>query len=409
MTFFTVLATIGIYVYSSKKMYKYWAISTLLFTFAWVPTNIFYTNIYYLGTLGEISIRISAVFLLLRGFRFQPIETLEKRKVRIIILAIILVTYVPLVLFSLPPILSSLVVLPLMALALYNAGKSILKEMNHTKIQTFTGISFFFWSGSCILLMGYSFSSLFYPVSYFQSTGLSMTNMMLFLMYIEDTRHEVEEHLSMSQVMSSLITHDLRNYINIAFTALDLMEIEDDDNEHYWTIAEESLTSALAFMSNTRDTIRSLVSGNSEKKEIELVKMLLEVRKQVIIEHELDENSLIIDNEEEYIILESPLLKQIIWNIIDNAVTHTDLKSNIRISVVKHEGVSLLIQDNAGGMDDEIKTCINKLSVDSERLGIGLNIVIRLARLLMIDISVRDVIEKEEVTGSVIEIKLNAV
>ncbi|MBD3408159.1 MAG: hypothetical protein GF411_18705 [Candidatus Lokiarchaeota archaeon] len=401
MTFFAVLSTIGIYFYSSKKIYRYWAISTLLFTFAWIPSTIIYNNVFYLGTLGDISIRITAIFLLLRGFDFKPMMKIESNKIRLIAFGIILSIYAVLVGFNIPSVLSSTIVFPLMGIATFNAGNKILNVMGETLLQKVTGYAFYFWSATCFILTIYAIFPAIYPLTYFQSIGLSLTNMMLFLMYIEDTRRETEEYLNISQILGSLLTHDLRNYLNIAYSAVELVEVEGDESTRYITMAQESLISAMKFMENSRNTIRSLFTGKVHKQNFDLTHMLEVIRKQVTKEHDLEESSIILKTKSKTIIKESILVEQIVWNIVDNAVVHATINPEIIMSIEETDKVILTIQDNAGGISEEIRRSINEGSYDSNLLGIGLNIIIRLSLLLDIEIEIQNNIENEKIIGSI--------
>ena len=163
--------------------------------------------------------------------------------------------------------------------------------------------------------------------------------------------------------MVAMIAHQWRQPLSLINTAIAKLKIkkeleileEDDINEAF-----DNIESTTSYLSDTIDDFRDFFKPNKLCSEVNLYSLfkhsiffLIEEMKQCSIEYKIE-----IDDDIVIKTYKNELLQSII-NIVKNSIdafsTHNAEKKKITIKVEKKEShISIVIEDNAGGIDDEI-------------------------------------------------------
>jgi signal transduction histidine kinase len=96
-------------------------------------------------------------------------------------------------------------------------------------------------------------------------------------------------------------------------------------------------------------------------------------------------------------------LKEILWNIFDNAFKHGSKELRVREISTKHNAI-LEISDRSGGLSEEIKEFLNSPDSLSKPIAPGFGLGIILIRgfsiICGIDLQVEDIIEDSIILGT---------
>ncbi len=237
-----------------------------------------------------------------------------------------------------------------------------------------------------------------------QSVGVIITASSMLTLFTRTVTNNLETQYHISQILSGLIQHDIRNYIQTAHHALELTEIEDVVENHWINIATEVLEDAGHFVDEMRDISVSLNQERSTYEKIPVSSVVNKAKDRVIVEYNLNAEQIQIKLPADGMVENSRLIDELLWNIFDNAFKHGSPSLSIQGKNTDNNGVELEISDRGNGLPDNIKTFLNSSNAlskpDHPLAGLGVILIRGIASLSGIHLAVSDNVENSEVTGT---------
>ena len=398
--FFAVIAIIAVFHYSTDIRYRRWAFSHLLFWIAFLPLN-FYGEFIYAGYFLSMLLKVHGSILVLRAFGFKPISRISNAKLHST-LSVILVLYWILVVALGLPITSIILSSSLMAFAFAYAGLEIL---HYPQIQTKTwlsaGWSFLFWSVTSIPMIFLPFLPELVFFGYLQFIGQALVLVAMFLSFFASITRQLARNLKLTEMTGSLISHDLRNFLNVTSGALDLVEPRDEESEILLRTARDSIEDAGHFIKDVRTMLIEIGTLSTVTVDLDLTEMVNKVITRAMQEHGLDATQVQFTTDETILACTSRLMGQVIWNIIDNGIKHTSDSPEITISILVHGYVILSISDRSGGMSDDLKERLVGTYKNGNGLGLGLMLIREISDVCSVGLRVEDRVENDAVVGTI--------
>jgi len=184
----------------------------------------------------------------------------------------------------------------------------------------------------------------------------------------EEYRRELERQNERLEQFASMVSHDLRNPLNVAQGRVDYLQGE-DDNEHLAATAR-----ALDRMEGLIEDVLALARQGQPIAERERV-TLSAVAEDAWAVVESDTATLTIDSDGTFI-ADTTRLQQLLENLFRNAIEHGGTDVEIRVGTI-NDGSGFFIADNGAGIpvQDRKKVLESGYSTASEGTGLGLSIV----------------------------------
>jgi signal transduction histidine kinase len=237
-----------------------------------------------------------------------------------------------------------------------------------------------------------------------QAVGVVFTGASMMTLFMRTVTRDLERQYKVTQIMSSLVQHDIRNYIQVARLALELTENMGMVNNHWIDVASESLDGAKNFVDEMRDLAISLSQARISPESVKLLELVNSVKDRVINEYSIEPDQIDVNISEETTVDVCPLAKELLWNIFDNAFKHGSDVLHVIETSAGNPHVILKISDQSGGLDDEIKGFLNDPNSLSEQvpagLGLGIVLIQGLATMCKSHLHVEDYIEGSTIIGT---------
>jgi len=184
----------------------------------------------------------------------------------------------------------------------------------------------------------------------------------------EEYRRELERQNERLEQFASMVSHDLRNPLNVAQGRVDYLQGE-DDNEHLAATGR-----ALDRMEGLIEDVLALARQGQPIAERERV-TLSAVAEDAWAVVESDTATLTIDSDETFI-ADTTRLQQLLENLFRNAIEHGGTDVEISVGTI-NDGSGFFIADNGAGIpvQDRKKVLESGYSTASEGTGLGLSIV----------------------------------
>ena len=232
-------------------------------------------------------------------------------------------------------------------------------------------------------------------------------------LFIRTVNDDLQRQYKVTQIMSSLVQHDIRNYIQIAKLALELTENSGLTNNHWIGVASQSLDGARNFVDEMREMASSLSRFKSELKPMRLRALIDSIKQRVVSEYSIQPGQVKVEVSEDTTVLTCRLASELLWNIFDNAFKHGSESILIRETTMGIPKVILEISDRAGGLPEEIKKFLNgsKAITEKDAPGVGLGVILihSLAQICKSQIQVEDIVEGATVIGTKFTLQYQAV
>lgn len=242
-----------------------------------------------------------------------------------------------------------------------------------------------------------------------QSIGVIVTASSMLTLFTRTVTNSLETQYNISQILSGLIQHDIRNYIQTAHHALELTEINDVMESHWITIATEVLADAGHFVDEMRDISVSLNQESSTYEKIPLSSVVNKAKDRVIMEYNLTTEQIQIQLSADMMVEKSRLIDELLWNIFDNAFKHGSPSLSIQGEASNSHGVELKISDRGNGLPENIKTFLNSTNAlskpDKPLVGLGVILIRGIASLRGIHLVVSDNVENNNTIGTTYHLK----
>jgi signal transduction histidine kinase len=244
-----------------------------------------------------------------------------------------------------------------------------------------------------------------------QALGVIITGAAMLTMFTGTVTNDLEIQYQISQIISGLVQHDIRNYIQTARHALELTEGEDVVENHWIDIATNVLVDAGHFVDEMRDISVSISQIKAPSEKTPLLLAVDKARERVEKEYKLSHEQIQTEIPHDIMIEHSRLVDELLWNIFDNAFKHGSPSLLASAKIVETNGFELEISDRGSGLSDKIKTFLNSresLSTpDSPLVGLGVLLIRGIASLLDIQLVVSDNIHDMSVPGTTYCLRFN--
>jgi len=273
-------------------------------------------------------------------------------------------------------------------------------------------IGFLLWAGSWLIspLTLINFE-IFYFFILLQALGVIITGSSMLTLFTRTVTKDLETQYQISQIISGLVQHDIRNYIQTASHALELTEGESLVEKHWISIASDVLVDAGHFVDEMRNISVSISQVKTHSEKVPLANIVDRAKDRVVKEYKLDAEQVQVNVPEDAMIGNSRLVDELLWNIFDNAFKHGSPSIFIRAKASDSNVVELEISDRGSGLSDNIKTFLNSsdaLSHPNKPLvGLGVLLIRGIASLCNILLVVSDNVEDMSVTGTTYNLRFN--
>jgi len=237
-----------------------------------------------------------------------------------------------------------------------------------------------------------------------QAIGVILAGASMMTLFIRTLTYDLQKQHKITQIMSSLVQHDIRNYIQVAKLALELTENSSIVNSHWIDVASQSLDGARDFVEEMREIASTLTRYKPSPEPTHLQTLINSVKQRVIAEYSIQPEQVRVEVSEDVLVLACRLSSELLWNIFDNAFKHGSNSITVREITDSNAQVSLEICDQGGGLPNDIKSFLKGSdSVSAENApGIGLGIILiqSLAQMCKAQIHVEDIEEDSKVIGT---------
>jgi len=412
ITFYGTVAW-GLIRYSKRQGYRIWALGWLVYTIGALQGG-FASSAVGLSPVDFIAINAMfiGISLILDGIRVT-----ELTKKRLQYYAIGSVFFTSLLILGLYFDLGfQYVFMPLGFYVVYVCLLSSRTILHFEKIGDTSNwwliLGFIIWAGSWLIvpftLLDFELFNIFVIL---QAIGVIITASSMLTMFTRTVTKDLETQYNISQIISGLVQHDIRNYIQTARHALELTEGDDVVENHWINIAMEVLVDAGHFVDDMRDISLSLSKAQLPSDKVSLVTTVDKVKERVVKEYKLDVEQIQVQLSEDALIRNSRLIDELLWNIFDNAFKHGSPSLSIQGNVLESNGVSLVIRDRGNGLPEKIKNFLNSPDAISKPnrplIGLGILLIRSIASLCSISLHVSDNTEDISVTGTTYHLKFN--
>jgi signal transduction histidine kinase len=246
-----------------------------------------------------------------------------------------------------------------------------------------------------------------------QALGVIITGSSMLTLFTKAVTKDLETQYQISQIISGLVQHDIRNYIQTARHALDLTEGENVVENQWIRIATQVLEDAGHFVDDMRDISASLSQSRTTSDKIALTTIVDKAKDRVTKEYNLTPDQFQIQIDNEPLIENSRLIDEFVWNIFDNAFKHGSPSLSVKGATFNSKGVELEISDRGNGLPDNVKMFLNSPDAISKPkkplVGLGVLLIRGIATLCGISLHVSDNIEDMSVTGTTYNLRFNGV
>jgi signal transduction histidine kinase len=237
-----------------------------------------------------------------------------------------------------------------------------------------------------------------------QAVGVVVSGASMLTLFMRTLTHDLEKQYKITQIMSSLIQHDIRNYIQVAKLALELTERAGLENDHWINVASKSLDGAKDFVDEMREIAATLTRFKQTPEPTHLSTLINSVKQRVIAEYSIKPEQIDVEISGETVVLACRLSSELLWNIFDNAFKHGSDNILVKEITAGNPHITLEISDQGGGLSEDIKNFLNQSDSLSDQIapGVGLGIVLihSLAQMCKAKIHVKDICENSKVIGT---------
>lgn len=399
--FFATFTLAIVWFYATKEKYKKWALAQILFSFAFLWSNVFEGTIPIFGYFMTMLTRWFAIFLTLGIFLRESDKKIPRRIFYPLLTILGVIYWILIVILQWPTIFAAIPTSILMFIVFTFVSLRIAQVGSKSSTQMAISAVYLFWAVVSLPVAVVPFIPGLEIFGYIQFICQTIISLLILLEFIQYYRNYLETQVRVSQLLGNLLAHDLRNYLNIIIQAIELIEVKDEESSKFLVIAKNSVDSASAFMNEIRETIIDLSSDSPSFVRLKIKPVLDKVVERVSTEHELNPDQLTITAiSDNCVVNTSPLIAQALWNILDNSVRYSTKKPAVRISCHPDLKMTLVISDVAGGIPQEVKDTLLLKSNGRNNLGIGLKIVMDLLKICEVDLDIQDIYSGNEVTGT---------
>ncbi len=403
---FALVALIGIYHYSRDIQYRRWAFTHLLFWVAFIPENSL-SPFPYLGFLGSMILRVLASLLLLKAYNFRRLSTVRNSILYLSVLIGSIAFIALLMFFALSPTTVATPTSIIMTYSFTYVSHRILKNgRERSTFRSLAGVSYGIWALASLPMSLLPLIPAVFLVGYIQFIAQSLVMITMFLAFIGSTNQRIEDNLRMTSLYASLVSHDLRNFVNVASGAIELVKGKEGEDQQFLDTARKTLKSASTFLRKIRGLWLDITMQSESIVDLDLREILDEVLERARGEHSLSEEEIRLSCPLKCYVSTTPLIEQVVWNLVDNAIRYSKGLPKVKVSVMEGSDIAVSIQDTAGGLSKYQKERLLKKNDDVSSLGIGLMLVREITQNYGIQLTLKEVVEDDKVVGTIFTLHL---
>ncbi len=401
---FVLLVSVVLYRYSVSVKFRYWAIGWTLFGFSGLTSVIRGNIVTMLFDVISISlISIAAIIILVAST-----DQIGNKEYRPLYASIVSITFLLSLLSALLSLPIEFPIVPVELLLAYAALSTVNQILTSEERLGLTGtlcvIGFFAWGISALLylpLLAVPIAS--FPVA-FQTTAFIWVGTSLMAYYIQLMESASRMQYEISEVMSQLLQHDIRNYVQTASLALEAHSMTDSLPDSLLKVASKAMEDAVVFIEKMRQVSVSLSRVESSVGSIPIAPLVQSAVSRVQKEYGPDGCRIDLQIPEEIVVNTNPLAEELFWNIIDNAVKQGSPVVEISCPHCDERSTSIQITDYAGGISSEIMVYLNSsmkgTTNSAPGKGLGLMLIKRLSELCGAKTRASDTINATEAVGT---------
>jgi signal transduction histidine kinase len=405
---FLFLVSIVLYRYSVSMKFRYWAIGWSIFGFGVLPSVIresFLTTI--LDVIGLSMISVASVIILVASM--DQIGVKDKWPVYASGVTITLLLSFLSALLSLPVAIPYFPVELSLAYACLRTVNQILTSEESLGLSgSFCVVGFFIWGMSALLYL----PLLAVPITSFamavQITAFIWVGASLMAYYIQLMESASRMQYEISEVMSNLLQHDIRNYVQTASIALEAHSMTDSLPDSLLKVASEAMEDAVVFIEKMRQVSVSLSRVESSIGPYVIAPFIQNAISRVQREYGSNGGRIELQIPEDAVVNTNPLTEELFWNIIDNAVKHGSPIVEISCPRCDERSTTIQITDYAGGISSEIMSYLNSrmknMASGVPGKGLGLMLIKRLSELCGAKTRASNTISDTNVVGTTFSI-----
>jgi signal transduction histidine kinase len=238
-------------------------------------------------------------------------------------------------------------------------------------------------------------------------TSLVMTGVGMVTMFIQHTNDNLTVQYNISQIMTGALQHDIRNYVGSLHQSLHQLNESPDESDFWLPLSLEVADTMLEFINEMRHISASLVRFEAQKYPIVLMDVIDEIKVRVEREYNIDQTQIQVNVSKETNVMTSTLVKEILWNIIDNIFKHKGTTVIVNETHTSNK-VVLEITDDAGGLPLDVQEFLNNSDVLSNPaapgMGLGVILIRGMAKLSNIALRVENTLSQQR-TGTIFHLE----
>lgn len=409
---FLLLVSVVLYRYSVSMKFRYWAIGWTLYGFSGLTSVVRSVTITSLFDVVSITIiSISALIILVAST--NQIGVRESRPLYVSIVFITFLLTLASALLSLPiefPYVPVELILAYACLMTVHQIRTSEERLGLTGFLCVVG--FFAWGISALLYP----LLLAVPITLFavavQATAFIWVGASMMTYYIQLMESASRMQYEISEVMSHLLQHDIRNYVQTASLALEAHSMSDSLPDSLLKVASEAMDDAVEFIEKMRQVSVSLSRVESSINPIAITPMVQNAVTRVEREYRADRGRIELRLPLDAIVNSNPLAEELFWNIIDNAVKQGSPIVEISCLLCDDRTTSILVTDYAGGISKDIMDYLNSPFKNTTNgapgKGLGLMLIKQLSQLCGAKTNATHTIMENEVVGTTFRIDLSS-
>jgi signal transduction histidine kinase len=382
---FILLVSVVLYRYSVNIKFRYWAIGWTLFGFS-ALTSVSYErlNTTLLDVVSVTLIAVAAIIILIASTDQIGVKDNWPFYGSAVIVASLLS-----LLSALIPLPIALPYVPVELILAYACWSTVHQFRISEERLGFTGAlcvtGFLAWGLSALLYL----PLLAVPITSFavavQTTAFIWVGASMMAYYIQLMESASRMQYEISEVMSHLIQHDIRNYVQTASLALEAHSMTDSLPDSLLKVASKAMDDAVVFIEKMRQVSVSLSRVESSIGPIAIAPLVQNAISRVQREYGTSGGRIELQFPEDAVINANPLAEELFWNIIDNAIKQGSPVVEISCPHCDERSTTIQIADYAGGVSSEIIAYLNSstkgMANSAPGKGLGLMLIKRLSEL----------------------------
>jgi signal transduction histidine kinase len=405
---FVLLVSVVLYRYSVSVKFRYWAIGWTIFGFSVLTSAIRESTITtLLDVLSLTMMSVAAIIILIASTDLIGVKDFRPLYASVVIMTLLLSLLSALLLLPL-----AFPIVPVELILAYAALSTVNQILTSEERLGFTGtslvIGFLTWGLSALLYL----LLLAIPIASFavavQTTAYIWVGASMMAYYIQLMEAASRMQYEISEVMSHLLQHDIRNYVQTASLALEAHSMTDSLPDSLLKVASKAMEDAVVFIEKMRQVSVSLSRVESSIGPTAIAPMIRNATSRVQREYGAEGADISIQIQEESMVNSNPLAEELLWNIIDNAVKQGSSAVEISCPQCDERSTTIQITDYAGGVSREIMAYLNSPMKNATNSapgkGLGLMLIKRLSELCGAKTRASDTIRETGIVGTTFRI-----